>query len=617
MKAKTGEHFYGVMELIRNEQVILTAIHNIKANKGSKTAGIDKNTVETFLQMPKDECMALIHKSIDNYKAIPVKRVYIPKGQLNGNFKQSEGRKLLEQKKVRPLGIPTMIDRVIQEMTRIVIEPIFEAQFYPHSYGFRPYRGCEHAIGWITRIINKSKLYVALEGDIKSYFDDINHNKLLSIMWNMGLRDQRVLAIIKKMLKSGYMEANKFYDTTSGTPQGGIISPLLANIYLNNFDWLMGKEYEFHPNNSKYKEKKNALVALRAKGIKPAFYVRYADDWMILTESVENAERLKRKASKYLQHKLKLTLSEEKTLITDTRVKSAKFLGFNITSSKQRFGDLTVARAIPDTVKLSPKIKEIKKDIRYLRTRKSELEKQLDIEKINSKIVGLSNYIRMGIAKNIMSSLDNRIEHTAYKTWVNMYGKYKTPLYKRPISEFTNRKDRHHGYSLRHFSVTERGITVGLTFFKITPIKYAEVYKQEMSPYTANGRKLYSEKIRGPARLMARPLITSTDDIWLFINSRWSNPKYNLEYYLNREYVFNRDKGKCKVCEEFLNYTNFNCHHRRPYLPIDEINKVKHLVSVCKRCHKLIHGNAPYDFLPSKAKTKIDIYRKDLNKKAT
>lgn len=589
--ASEGEKFFNILELIQNEQVALTAIHNIKSNKGSKTAGIDGKTVDYFLQLPKEECIMMILDSFNNYKPIPVKRVYIPKGNKNLQFKQSEGKELLKLKKVRPLGIPTIIDRIIQEMVRIVLEPIFEAQFYPHSYGFRPYRSCEHAIGWITRVINKSKLYIAIEGDIKSYFDNINHNKLIEIMWNMGVKDKRVLMIIKKMLKAGYMESAKLYDTITGSPQGGIISPLLANIYLNNFDWLMGSEYEFHPQNANYKQKKNALVALRNKSTHPVFYIRYADDWIILTDTIENAERLKRKASKYLEHKLKLSLSEEKTLITDTRNESAKFLGFNIKSGKQRFGDMIIARAIPDTKKLSTKVNEIKKDIRYLIVRKKELERQLDIEKINSKIVGLSNYIKMGISKEIMSAIDNRLEKTAYKTWVKIYGKYKVKLMKIPISEFDNRIDRHEGYNMKHFSIKHNGIIVGLTFFKITPVKYAEVFKQEMSPYTKEGRKLYSEKARKKARLLARPLITSPDDMWLYLNSIHSNSKYNLEYFLNREYAFNRDKGKCKVCGTYLNNFNYRCHHKMNKLPINMINKVKNLISVCNSCHKIIHSN--------------------------
>lgn len=621
--AKNGKQFYGLLELIKNEQVILTAIHNIKSNKGSQTAGINGNTIDYFLQLPKNECIKMIRKKFDNYKPLPVKRVYIGKGEYrNLNFKQSDGRKLLALKKVRPLGIPTMLDRIIQEMIRLVIEPIFEAQFFDHSYGFRPYRSCEHAIGWITRVINKSQVFVAVEGDIEGYFDNINHNKLLQIMWNMGLKDKRVLMIIKQMLKAGYMDSSKKYDTLTGSPQGGIISPLLANIYLNNFDWHMARKYEFHPNSVNYREKKNLLAALRAKGTPQVWYVRYADDWVILTESIEYAEELKAEAGRYLNHKLKLKLSEKKTLVTDTRVKGMSFLGFNIKSGKQRFGDLTVARAIPDVRKLSPKIKEIKKDIRMIRTRKKEFDKQLDIEKINAKIVGLSNYMRMGISKDIMGAIDNRLEKTAYKTWVRMYGKRQAKKHKIPVSEFSNRQQRHKDRMTRTFSVTTVKFSsgepvkliVGLTCLKFTKIEYAEVFKQAMTPYTAEGRKLYEDKIRSRSRLLARPCLTSFDDLWIILNSTTANPKYNLEYFLNREYAYNRDKGKCKVCGRYLDSKQVKVHHIKPYLPMNKVNKVINLACTCIRCHRLIHSNKDISSMENNIKINIEKYRNLVSK---
>ncbi|QUH21520.1 reverse transcriptase domain-containing protein [Alkaliphilus sp. B6464] len=220
--SKSDAEIYDIIELMKNEQTIITAIHNIKANKGSKTAGIDKKEIDYYLQMDNNKLLKLIIKAIENYNPQPVKRVYIPK----------------ENRKLRPLGIPTIIDRIIQEITRIVIEPIAEAKFYKHSYGFRPYRNAEHGIARIVNVVNNSNCNIAIEGDIKSFFDNVNHNKLINIMWSMGIKDKRVLNIIKKMLRAGVMEDGSLGSSEIGTPQGGIISPLLANIYLNSFDCL-------------------------------------------------------------------------------------------------------------------------------------------------------------------------------------------------------------------------------------------------------------------------------------------------------------------------------------------------------------------------------------------
>ena len=162
-KSKDGISFTGLVEAMVNEITIVTAIHNIKSNKGSKTAGVDQVKMDKYLQMPRDELIALIRESFSNYRPKPARRIYIPKK--NG--------------KQRPLGIPTVLDRIVQECVRIIIEPICEAKFYPHSYGFRPYRAQKHAIRDIINVINSSarspqQPVWAVEGDIKGCFDNIN-----------------------------------------------------------------------------------------------------------------------------------------------------------------------------------------------------------------------------------------------------------------------------------------------------------------------------------------------------------------------------------------------------------------------------------------------------------
>ncbi|WP_264294537.1 reverse transcriptase domain-containing protein [Bacillus thuringiensis] len=198
--------FHGIIELMKNKQTIKTAIHNIKSNRGSMTVGIDKKDVNYYLQMEAKQLIKLIRQHIDNYKPNPVRREYINKG--NG--------------KKRPLGIPTMIDRIIQEIARIVLEPIAEAKFFNHSYGFRPYRSCHYAIGRVLNTISRSKTYIAIEGDIKSFFDHINHNKLVEMMWNMGIKDKRFLTIIKKMLRAGVLEDKVILPTEIGTLKVGL-----------------------------------------------------------------------------------------------------------------------------------------------------------------------------------------------------------------------------------------------------------------------------------------------------------------------------------------------------------------------------------------------------------
>ena len=210
-KSGQGISFTGLVEAMAHEVTIVTAIHNIKSNKGSKTAGVDKVKMDNYLQMPKDELILLIQTCFRKYQPKPARREYIPKS--NG--------------KMRPLGIPTVLDRIIQECVRLIIEPICEARFYPHSYGFRPYRAQKHAIRDIINVINAGckspdQAVWAVEGDIQGCFDNISHRILLQKVWRMGIHDKRVLKIISQMLKAGYIERDLYHKTETGTPQGGL-----------------------------------------------------------------------------------------------------------------------------------------------------------------------------------------------------------------------------------------------------------------------------------------------------------------------------------------------------------------------------------------------------------
>lgn len=305
-KSGQGLCFTGLLEAMIHEVTIVTAVHNIKANKGSKTAGVDKIKMDRYLQMPKEELLLLIQSSFTDYKPKPARREYIDTG--NG--------------KKRPLGIPTILDRIIQECMRIILEPICEARFYPHSYGFRPYRAQKHAIRDIINVINAGckspdQPVWAVEGDIKGCFDNINHRLLLGKLWRIGIHDKRVLKIISQMLKAGYIERDLYHATEIGTPQGSILSPLLSNVYLNDFDWYVGRKY-MEPHRQ-CKHKCNDTRRLKWAGTTPKYNFRYADDWVVLTSTEKEAFRMKRELTKYFKSKMKLELSQEKTFVTDLR----------------------------------------------------------------------------------------------------------------------------------------------------------------------------------------------------------------------------------------------------------------------------------------------------------
>lgn len=578
-QSKMGRNFHSILEIAFNEITITTAIHNIKSNQGSKTAGIDGINIDKYLHMDKDKLIKLIQKQVKRYKPKPVRRVHIRK---------SNGKK-------RPLGIPTMLDRIIQECLRIVLEPIVEAKLFPHSYGFRPFRASKHAIAKIINTINirsDTKPIYVIEGDIKGYFDNINHRILINKLWGIGIRDKRVIAIIKEMLKAGYIELGLLEKTDIGTPQGGIISPLLANVYLNDFDWTVGRMYE----TARY-EGHNIDVAgrrkhLKNKGVVPKYLIRYADDWMILCTTEQEAKRLLRYLRKYFKAKLKLELSDEKTVITNITKEPAKFLGFLIKAEERRATPENpkkkiVGKNYPNPKKVREQVQKITKEIRLLRSFTKIEQRAAQVEKINAIIIGVAEYWKTSICNSTFGYIDDKVNRTAVRTFKRMYGKDYWQ-YEIPLEKVNNRPQRHEQYKWKTFAIKFEDLWIGLTKAGITHSKWEKYpFNQKITPYTDEGISLYLKQFEKKKLPLDRPPLYDVDTL---IGATTEKNKYNFEYLMNREYAYNRDKGKCKICENELLYGQRHCHHINNKLPMNEINKVKNLAWLCVRCHLVVHG---------------------------
>ena len=356
-QSRNNNNFYKLMEVIGSKQNIRLAYRNLKGNTGSKTKGTDGKTIEDISKLNDDMLIKEVRARLEDYKPLPVRRVYIPKP---GSDKK------------RPLGIPTIWDRLIQQCILQVLEPICEPKFHNHSYGFRPNRSCHTALTHIQKTFTGTKWFV--EGDIKGFFDNIDHNVLIATL-RKRIADDRFLRLIRKLLNAGYIEDWKFHNTNKGTPQGGNISPILANIYLDNFDKYM-EEYALRFNKGKerhitkeYKQLSDKMqrILKSIKNIQDADvrlqlrdeyeklrrerqkiesrdsmdetyrrlrYVRYADDFLIgVIGSKAECVKIKSDITKYMEENLKLELSQEKTLITNAQ-KPAKFLGFDVSVRK-------------------------------------------------------------------------------------------------------------------------------------------------------------------------------------------------------------------------------------------------------------------------------------------
>jgi RNA-directed DNA polymerase len=211
------ESFHHLYDTITSRNNILLAYRTIKSNKGSKTPGTDKKTIEDIKNLSHDELVNEIQNRLRNYRPKKVRRKLIEK----------------ENGKWRPLGIPCIMDRIIQQCFKQVLEPIVEARFYKHSYGFRPLRSTHHAMARVQFLINQANLHYVVDIDIKGFFDNINHTLLMKQLWNIGIKDRKVLACISKMLKAEIVGEGI---PTKGAPQGGLLSPLLSNVVLNDLD---------------------------------------------------------------------------------------------------------------------------------------------------------------------------------------------------------------------------------------------------------------------------------------------------------------------------------------------------------------------------------------------
>jgi len=341
VRGSKGLPLEDVYRQLFNPNLYLKAYGKIYRNAGAMTEGTTEETADGMSLAKIDSIINALR--YERYRWTPVKRVYIPK---------KDGKK-------RPLGIPTWSDKLLQEAIRLLLEAYYEPQFSDCSHGFRPERGCHTALRYVYYSWKGTKWFI--EGDIKGYFDNIDHDTLMAMLAE-NIHDNRFLKLISNLLQAGYCEDWKYYDTLSGTPQGGIISPLLANIYLNRLDKYVTEELipeytkgKIRKSNPVYDRLRDKVSYYRKKGdfttaeelkqnlrgmpsqdpddpdYRRLRYVRYADDFLLgFVGPKAEAQEIKDKLKTFLQDKLKLELSEEKTLITHATDERAHFLGYEI-----------------------------------------------------------------------------------------------------------------------------------------------------------------------------------------------------------------------------------------------------------------------------------------------
>ena len=489
--------FERLYRILFNEELFYVAYQKIASNGGSTTKGSDGRSIdgmslariETLIASLKDE----------SYQPHPSRRVHIPKK--NG--------------KTRPLGIPAFEDKLVQEVVSMILEAIYEGHFETTSHGFRPKRSCHTALLHIQKTFNGAKWFI--EGDIKGFFDNIDHDVLVGIL-RERISDDRFIRLIRKFLKAGYVEDWTFHNTYSGTPQGGIVSPILANIYLDKLDKYV-KEYIQHfdkgtkrrpgkESNNLANERKRtvrklkkvkdgtekaALVA-RLKAIeqeRAAFpsgdemdgsyrrlkYIRYADDFILgVIGSKEDALRIKEDIKSFLSESLALELSEEKTLITHTG-KSAKFLGYEITVTRNNHQRRDVQGRLRRTygkrVRLNVSMATLRDKLLEYGAMEIKLRNGKEIwkpkcrsglifnddleilDRYNRETVGFCNYYLIANNCVVLHNFRYIMEYSMYKTFA---GKYRSTVRK------INKKYRYN--KLFTVKYEQKGAIKSRTFYK-------------------------------------------------------------------------------------------------------------------------------------------------------
>ena len=489
--------FERLYRILFNEELFYVAYQKIASNGGSTTKGSDGRSIDE-MSLARIETLIASLKD-ESYQPHPSRRVHIPKK--NG--------------KTRPLGIPAFEDKLVQEVVRMILEAIYEGHFETTSHGFRPKRSCQTALLHIQKTFSGAKWFI--EGDIKGFFDNIDHDVLVGIL-RERISDDRFIRLIRKFLKAGYVEDWTFHNTYSGMPQGGIVSPILANIYLDKLDKYV-KEYIRHfdmgtkrrpgkESNDLANERKRtvrklkkikdgtekaALVA-RLKAIeqeRAAFpsgdemdgsyrrlkYIRYADDFILgVIGSKEDALRIKEDIKSFLSESLALELSEEKTLITHTG-KSAKFLGYEITVTRNNHQRRDVQGRLRRTygkrVRLNVSMATLRDKLLEYGAMEIKLRNGKEIwkpkcrsglifnddleilDRYNRETVGFCNYYLIANNCVVLHNFRYIMEYSMYKTFA---GKYRSTVRK------INKKYRLN--KLFTVKYEQKGVIKSRTFYK-------------------------------------------------------------------------------------------------------------------------------------------------------
>jgi len=537
-QSQSGHIFQHLMEVIKSENNILLAYRNIKKNKGSKTRGTNSTNIVDIGKMETADVIAYVRKRLTDFKPHSVRRVEIEK---------YDG-------KLRPLGIPTIEDRLIQQCIKQVLEPICEVKFHKHSYGFRPNRNTHHAIARAMFLSNISDFNFVVDIDIKGFFDNVNHGKLLKQLWTLGIQDKQLLSVLSKMLKA---EIRGIGIPDKGVPQGGILSPLLSNVVLNELDWWISSQWETNPLKTRYL----ARPHFKGSGIlKSVFIVRYADDFKLFCKKRSDAVKIFEATKMWLKERLGLEISEEKSRIVNLKKNYSEFLGIKLKLRPK--SDKWVIKSHMTDKAFNKCKKNIRKQIHNIGAEPN----QWSVMNFNAAILGYQNYYKC--ATNVYLDFD-RIAFDVRKTLLcrTKSHRSKSGLRSKAFQQFYGE------FTGKIFNVC------GIALYPINGVKTVPpmCFPRGLSCYTAEGReKSHSlQKVIDPAilqQLMRNPIKGKS-----------------VELNDNRISLYIAGRGRCSITNEPLGFGEMEVHHVTP-LKMGGTDKYENLTILTTDTHKLVHA---------------------------
>ncbi len=573
--SQNGKLFQNLMPLICAEENIKLAFRTLKKNKGSKTAGTDSKTIKNLAKLSDERLIYLVQRKLQWYEPQPVRRVEIPKPN--------------DPAKLRPLGIPTIMDRLIQQCVLQILEPICEAKFHDSSHGFRPNRSTEHAIAEAYKHMQLTHCSFVVDVDIKGFFDNVSHGKLLKQMWTMGIRDETLISVISAMLKA---EVAGIGFPEKGTPQGGIISPLLSNIVLNELDWWIHSQWTGMPTKRQYAvgvSANGSLIHSSRYGslrnltkLKECHIVRYADDFRIFCKTRGDAQKLFYATKDWLHHRLGLEINEQKSQIVNLKKRYSEFLGFKMKLNrrgKKKNGEPKYIVQSHITEKSAEKIALKARELIYNIQNPADKSGQFAATYVyNSFVIGVHNYYDMAthvqkdfrkIAFPIQKSLKIRLRERL-KTKKQLEEKKSNYTIPAHIQEAYGKSKQ-----LRFVGYDKVLVPIGYISYKKPLAKVRKVNK-----YTPEGREYIHKGLERIDKNILHYLMR--------------NPVRNcsVEFNDNRLSLYCAQQGKCAVSGVFLEKDDVYCHHRTPKY-LGGKDNYKNLVIVSEAIHKLIHANNP------------------------